>query len=463
MPEPVAQGKGFEIPWWVPLAAGGAAGAGAYGLARMRRLADPKKYPILRKIQEESGGKLFGTSLDTRDPKELSRMERLYRKLTDINEIDITDPKQLKKLREEGGAYWDWRTDDVPSGVVNPAIGPGKDAKTQSKMWDLMQDMENKGIEAKVLQKHAPGTSPRTLDVFELAQKYNLPDLSEDTPRKQLGKVLKQYQDAMKKEFGEGYIVKQKRYGAASSGMFPTEKHDLPELYEAWDKNLRKQYEFDSDISDDAMELAKKYRTKDEFRGKTIDDMIADNAIIQERLPLEEYTGRTAEKMRAAGQAPSKEYRLHVIGGKVIPSMATPRYYPRDPRFIAEMWRARKAAKWAQKNVIDKLPLEHRSLSYALDAAPLQNNGGFRVIETNPGAASGLLDTRKNPFAQHQLHKVITGRHTRPMAAMIGLGTGVGTAGAGYGARAMYNARQNVGGGDALPQQEAPATPTSGA
>lgn len=91
------------------------------------------------------------------------------------------------------------------------------------------------------------------------------------------------------------------------------------------------------------------------------------------------------------------------------------------PRAILDYFKARKSARWAQKNLIDKLPSDYKNLHYSLDVAPLKD-GGFRVLETNPGVGSGLLD---NPVGSHQLHKAITGRYSKPAAAMIGGATGV--------------------------------------
>ena len=438
MPEEV-KGTGFQIPWWLPLAAGGAAGLGAYGLARLPKFESAKKFPLLRQIQEASKGKMYSTPYDNVDLSKLTPKQRRMRELIRGQEIDINDPKQLKKLKEEGGALWDWTMDDPPPGVLSPALGATKDPKVQDARWDLFKDLENKANEARLLAKHAPGTGPRTMTISDMMYKHNLPELYEDMPREELHRALKQYQTAMKKEFGD-YIVKPTSGGAASSGVFPTEKTDLVKEHDLWSNKLKKQFDFEMEASPEMNPVMEKFRKMEGFKGQTIDEMMLDNAIIQERLPLEQWTGRTAEKMRAAGQAPSKEYRLHVVGGKVIPSLATPRYYPKDPRMILEFLKARKAAKWAQKNVIDKLPTDERSLSYALDVAPIQG-GGFKVIETNPGAGSGLLDPAKNPFAQHHLHRAITGRHTKPMAAAIGLGTGLGTAGAGYAAKGMLSSR----------------------
>jgi hypothetical protein len=174
--------------------------------------------------------------------------------------------------------------------------------------------------------------------------------------------------------------------------------------------------------------VIEKYRSMPGYEGRVIDEMLKGNVIFQEKLPLMRFDKRTADAMKRKGYGPTREFRVHVVGGKAVPSMATPRYPGFSPELVVDALKARKAARWAQKNVLDKLPEAQRGMSMGMDVAPLKG-GGYKVIELNTGGSSGLLDTV--PGMSHQLHKAVTGRYSKPAAGMIAGAAGVGGVGAG--------------------------------
>lgn len=246
---------------------------------------------------------------------------------------------------------------------------------------------------------------------------------------KNLDADLQQLQKALKKEYGENYLIKTRGEGgldpnAASSGVFPTASTDLSASHAAWQK-MRPEFvgalgakgALPSDV-------VKQFRQRPGFEGRVVEEMLNRNAIFQEKLPLKQFSPRVMKKMEARGLAPSEEYRVHVVGGRAVPSLAMPRFFSSPWDTLPRLVRARRAAKWTQKNVLDKLPAKQRNMSYGMDVAPLKG-GGYGVIEMNPGGGSGLLDYPLigNPL----LHRAVTGRHTPAFAAAMGLGTaGVG-------------------------------------
>jgi len=416
------------LPWWTPLAAAGAAGLGAYGLSRIPFRASAK-FPGLRKIRDLAKGRMSRTDIVEREgvsPETLSKWEKFKRQLLHgpEKEWDVL----ARDIESGKGSRVAWQGSELPvEGTINPVYGSTTRASEQGKIYDFLKRMEDKLEEARFLEKYAPGTSARTLDIGDVLSKYNL----KLRKGKNLSGDLSRLQEALNKEFGKGYIIKTRAMGkvdpgAASSGVFPTNKTDLVRAFEDW-KLMKSEFMRAKRTAPTLNTAMEQFRTKPGFEGRVIDEMLARNAIIQERLPLETYGKELSSRMKAMGQAPTKEYRVHTIGGQAVPYLAMPRYGAVDPRMVSQYLKAREAAEWAQKNVINKLPQAQRELSYGMDIAPLEG-GGFKVIELNTGGSSGLL---ANPLGSHLLHRAVTGRFSRPAAAMLGGGAALagGTAG----------------------------------
>lgn len=405
-------------PWWAPLAAGAGLGLGAYGLARTPLLASAAKYPILRKIQEMAGGKMLREGIRG-GPREPTRVQKLVRSILHGPEVGSEIPKALRGTAQKPTAVWSGNIERLPKGVFDPSLGPVTGAQAR-RNYELAEMLEDKLIQSQVLAKFAPGTSARTVSVPDVLKKYNL----KLRRGKNLEGDLRKLQDALRKEFGEqGFIIKP-REGAASSGVFPTHKTDLVTARKQW-----KQLEKEAPVYlDDA--AIRELRKRPGYEGRVIDELLDEGAIIQEMLPIQRHAKGVASKMREKGFGPTKEYRVHVVGGRAVPSMAVPRYPTDILRMVPEYFKARQAARWAQKHVIDKLPQQQREIAYGMDIAPLVGKGkkDFRVIEMNPGGLSGLLDVpiTGNPA----LYRAVTGRSTPAMAGLAGLGGfGAGVAG----------------------------------
>ena len=138
-----------------------------------------------------------------------------------------------------------------------------------------------------------------------------------------------------------------------------------------------------------------------------------------------------------------KEYRVHLVGGHVMPATA-PRYWTGiGPEMLAPVSPAltketRDLHQFA-KRVLKSLPAKARQASYALDIAPIKG-GGFKIVEANPLGYSGFLfpvhPQPKVPWSHGwMMNRVVSGLQGRPTAmtaapgvALAGLG-GLGAAG----------------------------------
>lgn len=428
--------------WWAPLLGAGLIGGGAYGLARLPMLT--KKYPALRAIQEAAGKKMLRSDIgefQKVDLGSLSKMERLKRFLKYGPE---GSPEELIKATEEGvrskkpAAIFD-RSMEPMKGSFNPALGTTSGGREATRAAERIESLGgDKLLESQLLAKHAPGAMADTVALEDFMKTHGL----KLRRGKSFESDLQKIEDTLKKNYGEGYLIKTRGQriggdiGAASSGSFPTEQHSLLDLHQQWQK-MKPQFRKAYVKAKNPVEAVEQFRNQEGFRGRIIEEMLNKNTIIQKKLPLVEFPEAVAKKMRKGGYGGTKEYRVHALGGKALPGMATPRY-PSGWRTIPEMWKAQKARKWFQKEVLNKLPEEYRHIGYGADVAPLEG-GGFKVIELNPGGDSGLLAT--NPFGVHGLYRAVTGRYSQPAAATLG---GIGAlVGGGLGAALGPDSTQN--------------------
>lgn len=419
------------LPWWAYPAIGAGAGLGAYGLARVPMLASASKYPILRRIQEMAKGKMYRAGIRSQ-PTDPTKAQKAVRSVVHGPEIEkgIEQlPKGVKGTKEAPTAVWSGGGTPM-KGSFDPSLGPvtGREA---AKADELVGMLEDKLIEAQMLQKFAPGTLPRTVALADMLKKYKLTLRGGQHTEQELARL----QEALSKEFGgTEYLIKTRGaseqlggdLGAASSGSFPTGKTDLYRAQKDWEKMQPEFHEAWAEASDPNKAIGA-FRKRPGYEGRVVPEIYGDNVIIQERVPLKQFKGRTAAKMEERGLSPTEEHRVHVVGGRAVPSLAMPRYYGNPFQAIMQTLKARRAAKWLQKEVVDKLPQNVKGLSYGMDVAPVAGGKGYKVIETNPGGLSGLLDmpVTGNPM----LHRAVTGRHTKPIAAALGVGAGLAGAG----------------------------------
>ena len=246
------------------------------------------------------------------------------------------------------GAVWHYNPQDkkLIEGTVSPTALAGK------KEIALLED---KYIQAKMLEKNLPGAMPRT----ELLPKAKAPGELEAT---------------LKKDFPKGFLVK-KRLGTANSEGVT----------------------FDKDLT--PAKLKEFLATPKDY-------------LVQEKMPL------------------LSEFRLHAIGGKVIPGASTRRFM------------GSKGSKAQLKEAIRLTEEVSKSLPHGLDKAMigpdiavLRGPGGklkAQVIEINvlgkPAGQSGFVDWYINPTAPHAFNKALTGQHSRTLSGAAATVTGTGAA-----------------------------------
>jgi len=404
-----------KLPGWLPAAgAAGLAGLGAYGLARFPFLANKLKYPALRKIQDLSKGEMRHVAFGDK-PGWLRR--KIYELVHGPAVWEGELGSMAGKAKQRGGPLAVWgREGKMPApGTFDPALGPAVTRAEQTQALRRIRALEDKLHEAGVLAKRAPGAGARTLSAEALMKKYKL-QLRPD----HLGEDLKALQEAGKKEFGKGFLVKSRKaraggdVGSVSGGSFLSESGDWAREHANW---LKIKPGFRKLVDDpkvlDQMGLGKivrQFRGKPGYRGRLVEEMMNRNAIFQAKMPLQR-TGKIRSKLLNKFDLPTtKEFRVHTIGGKPVFSVSRG----------APALGAGDAAKWFEQDVLSKMPAKYRNLSYGADIAKLED-GAFKVVELNPGGQSGMWDV---PGGYHLMHKAMTGRHTRPVAALAGLGAG---------------------------------------
>lgn len=421
------------LPWWTPLASAATLGLGTYALAR-HQFKGPAGSALARIRNAAKGEMLYGTSaitnpkgvsLTTGEP--LTLWDKLLLPLKEGPLINTEKKDWVKNLKRKDSpvAVWDWDNPGVGNRTFNPAMGPpGK--KLQA--WGAREapKLEDRLLEYNLLNKYAPGSQARSLVIGDVLKRHGI-----SLREQHMSQDLRRLQTALEKEFPTGYLAKTKGDGLIdvnvnSAGFFPESGQDWVKQWKLW-KKLRKPYMKDLEKAyaekQDLGDIAYRYRDRPGYRGRVLEEMLHNNVMLQEKLPL-------------AG-----EHRVQVIGGRVIPYLTHPRY-PSDTAFgtVKDFLKGRGSAKWFQNDVLNKLPAKYRNLSYGADIAPLKG-GGYKVIELNTGGASGYLDYDYMP---NLLHKAVTGRFTRPVAGTLAAGAGTLGAGAGLGAYALSPKRTAI-------------------
>jgi len=424
--------KKTVLPSWLPAVAGLGTVAGVYALSR-RRIKAPKGTQ-LRRIQEAAGGEMFhGDSAYyaklRNKGKPLGVLRRLLRKFTVGPEVDMDDVKRVESFaaaykKKTGRKPVVWQESALPiEGTINPVLshsGSKVTVRNSRKAIDMLSDRLH---EYTILNKVAPGSMAKTLDVASIIKKHKI-DLTNPV---ELQKNLNKLQNVLHKEFnGKGYILKPRTpasitHNVASSGKFPSDRSVWSDQYAAWLK-IKPEVMRDFSITGHINSVINKHRTRTGWDGRIIDDLLSGNAVVQERLPLIPYAKRVQDKMSRKGFGVTREFRIHTIGGVAVPSMATARYPSTAVGTLKDVRDAKKAAKWVQETVLDKLPAPFRKIPLNLDVAPLKG-GGYKVIETNAGGSSGHLESV--PGIRNSLYKAVTGHDTKALAGVKGVVAGL--------------------------------------
>jgi hypothetical protein len=441
-----------------PLLAGvGLTGLG-YGLSRRPSFS---KNPILRKMQKDTGGEFYHTPYDYITPKEYAKLPwytKLKRRFmygpeapaewSEAEKAFKIDPALAEKVRKNQAAV-------ARFGEQYPIEGkmPAFSEEAQKVQWGeanslptergVPKSMEDKLFEMQVLEKHAPGTGIKTRPISDIMDENNIyldPQQGEFFERN-----LQDLQGELRKQYPQGFFLKPRFGDAASSGMFPTDKSDFVKLYRDWGK-MRPEYKAHqarveravaTGKGTNANEAAEKYRKQEGYSGRVFDPEFLNDLMVQEKINIQKHAPEVASRMRATGAGPTKEFRIHSMGGEIIPGLSSPRYFTGAVKdLVTEHPAANAAGRWFQKKVLSRLPKEYQGIPMAADIAPIEG-GGYRVVELNPEFRSGVL--MKTPFGGQHVYKHMTGRYTPEMSAIRGLGLGGLGAGAVAGGQAVYN------------------------
>jgi hypothetical protein len=435
-----------RLPWLLAALAATGAGAGAYRYLRQRRLS---KNPLLRKIQLQSKGKFTRVLPYTGEERgAIGRaLDRLFEagggKVLYEQDLEALRDQLGKKMRVSGAVLHRRRTGtDYLKGDVNLTSN-----KAARKIHEALRN--DKWREYELINKVAPGVMGRSENIKDILARMGYDKIPID-PAEQ-AKMLKALQAELKARYPKGFLLKDTR-SAETGGLFPTEKDDFNKLLQRW---LKSGYHADKEkalkelasqgIDHFTSEYRKALKRKyiDTYSGRVLEKLL-DNpelVMVQEKLPLEQGSllGRLVGKF--TGNPSTKEMRVHVVNGVVVPELVVPRF---DPMMLITGRKHMRQAEAVANKIIKNLPKEYRRATFAMDITPVRNPRTgkieYKVIETNPSGVSGMFYARNNPIAGFKLYRAFTGRHSRPVAAMGGALAGT-LAGAGaYGvARTMMS------------------------
>jgi hypothetical protein len=354
-----------HLPKFMAGLAASGAGLGAYRLMRRQRLsADPR----LRAIQELSGGDAPHVFEGSR--KNLSALQRLVNKAragfgTTLYDEDIPLDRRGVIIHEDPAV--------ITSGDVN-IFGPQQRERLLKYFGRPSSSTADKGLEAEVFQKYAPGSVPDTTSMSRILGPLGF-------LKRRLGDPLSRYEAKLRQKYPQGYVLKTTG-GAATGGHFPTDSKSLSE-----------------------------YLAGGGHQAEVVQQLLRDpsKVIAQAKIPIEQ--GNVLDRLWGTlRRTPStREHRVHVFEGAVSPSTTTPRFSPLSALTTRKQLRE---GEDFVRGVLEKLPPELQRGSYNFDVAPVVG-GGYKIIESNPGQYSGILNPGRNPLAPFLLHRDLTGRHGR--------------------------------------------------
>jgi hypothetical protein len=409
-------------------AALGLGGAGLlYALLRKQRLSAD---PILRAIQKASKGKLTTLDYSTKGPAFREAMGHhphawmpdWLRKLV-IKTTRGVDDVRLRRLQAEDLPQ---RTDDLrrliqgkklrpvtPEKVEGAVINQGEplvhryykgDVNPTGAIEDQFRIGWDKHLESEFLQKHMPGAGPES---YGLISDY----LTRAMGKKSTEAQVKALQAALQKKRPGGYIIKPRT--AAGTGEIIQGTDDLTQL-----------------LRDSGR------------KGEWTRDMLQNpqHYVVQEHIPI-----ATERRLPFIGRKhhPGKaelpvEYRVHVVGGRIVPEAISRRYGTVGGLNPLRTRREKQELIRQLQPQLERLPEKARSgMVMGMDVAKTRG-GQYRIIESNPmGGQSGFLQpdiTHAPTLSPHKVYKAITGRESKPLAAAKALAGGGAAAGLGYAA-----------------------------
>lgn len=386
--------------------------------------------PAMRAIQEASGGKytrvLPGTARVTGDAEQHSPVKKWLDRLLYAGGGDIRYKDELRRTAAKnkgqlphipGAVMHDLPGEQLARGNVDLISNRAADEATSH------FGNQDKWREYQIFNQFAPGAMAPSSNIRDVLSElgyqvgHKNPELRAkqyEAFRKQMAanpkareEMLNKLQGRLKEKYGPGYLLKDID-AAATGGKFPTDKHRFSDLAE-----------------------------QNSPEGKTLTNLIKNPSTVmaQEKLPLEQGTWLDRQFAKIRGLPSSKEVRVHVMNGAVAPDLTVPRFSP--TMFLTGRKKMRGAEDFT-RDLLGKLPEELRHGTYALDVAPV-TGGGYRLIESNPGYRSGLLNPQNYPLTGPLAHRQFTGQWSKPVA---GIGTGMGAAALGAAGAAGMHAMQ---------------------
>lgn len=294
---------------------------------------------------------------------------------------------------------------------------------TQQALTNLSQ--KGKGVEADLLEKHAPGAVPKTIGA------HRLPGLvpQQKSPYAMAAHLQERANESFR---GDDYFLKP-NLGLSSGGEFPSRGVSWADELKKYHKHIKQnpdkaEWIRKSTGGSFSNELTDYLRDNGLYEGWVVDQATRDpsSALVQRRLPG--YEG---------------EQRVHIHRGQVIPSHTLDsllKGHFTEPLTGRSPHSLNKTEQWAQ-SIVDKLPPEYRQGSFGMDVAKSRHpETGERlrhVLELNPsergsatleGGGSGSLYGTVFPTAGQEHYHNVTGRFTAPVAGAVG---GLGALGAG--------------------------------
>jgi hypothetical protein len=417
--------KRYGIPTALGLGATGA----LYALLRKQRLSAD---PILRAIQKASGGKLTALDYSARSPALAEAigakhphawmpdwlrkmMIKVTRGADDVRLHRLTHEElpgradELRQLLRGQKLKPATAVEEIEGALINqgePWLHRGYRGSVNptGDIQDAMRIGWDKQREAEFLQKYMPGVGPTP---FGTVEDY----LTKGMRRRGTEAQTAALQRALLKKRPEGFIIKP-RAGAATGDIIRS--------------------------TDDLTQLL----TDPGQKGRWVRDMLENpqSYVVQEHLPIatERRLPFIGGKHHPGQAQLPVEYRVHVVGGRIVPGAISRRYGTVGSLNPLKTRREKQELIRQLQPHLEKLPAQTRQ-EMLLGMDVVRTPGGqFRVIETNPmGGQSGFLQpdvTHAPTLAPHRVYKAITGRESKPLAAAKALAGGGAAAGLGYAA-----------------------------
>ena len=417
------------------LAAGGAALAGYKhlrtptfaanpALREMQELASREGFHRLIDVTHRPGSKWFRPMVDAEGKLSPWNKLKLFAHEGTTEAIPFTNTKQGPQIVGKSGPVSvegvTHARRDVPGLADIVRGGVDLEGSPATRRATSRLGRSGKEVEADLLQRHAPGSTPETYADLEA--------LTRDLPADRT-QAIKELQARLTAAHGSDVLLKP-THGIASGGKFPRGTDDWGSMLGAYDqhaadptKGLALRQAGKSKNS-----LAAYLRTNGIYEGHVLNTALhSPDRVLAQRLI----------------ENPMGEYRVHAMAGEAPMQTILPRF-SKNPITAAKAHAGlsevnTRDMKRFIEDTLRKLPPEYQGGHYGIDVmAHRRPDGsiGYKIIEMNPhasadpkrfGSSSGLLDPGYTPLTGNLLYRAATGRHT-PLIAGLGAAGAAGLA-----------------------------------